>query len=118
MPRKRRTAEEVCIAYAVAVERVRFHTRIMHNHPCTEGRRKNFNETGETECLDQHFAIEVYDGGHGNPKERPSLAEEDMCDNCRTRLQALNERKDARKRLGAAKRSVEAVGKRLESPDA
>lgn len=115
MPKLKRTAEEVCIEYALAVAEVRFQTCLLRDHRCTEGSRKNFNETGERECLDRHFEIEIYDSGHGNPKERPGLAAVEMCDNCQTRLQAIRDRKDVRKRLGAAKRAVEAIGKRLEA---
>lgn len=118
MPRKKRTAEEVCIEYALAVAEVRFQTCLIRDHRCTEGSRNNFNETGEEECLDQYFSLEVVDAGNGNIREQPRRAAKDMCDNCQTRLQAVRDRKDSRKRLGAAKRAAESVGKRLGTPDA
>lgn len=110
MPKPRRTAEDVCVEYAIAVAAVREQTRIMAAHRCTEGSRKNFNETGETECLDDFFAAPK-----GPDGEFPRYREfhDRMCDNCKRRLQALDDRRQARIRLGAAKRAVEAVGKRL-----
>jgi hypothetical protein len=117
MPRKQRTAQEVCTAYAHAVESVRVQTRIMLKHPCTEGNRKNFHKTGERECLDRHWQT-VLEGQGVHAREVPELAVEDMCDACKTRLGAFEHRRDARKRLGAAKRAVEAIGKRAEAPDA
>lgn len=120
MSKPRRTAEDVCIEYAIAVAAVREQTAIVHKHSCTEGNRQYTAETGEEECLDRHFRIEVYQAGDDRPMERPELAAEDMCENCQIRLKALDTRRGYRKRLGAAKRAVEIVGKRLNagSPNA
>ncbi len=106
----KRTAEESCIEYAIAVEAVRKYTRIMRANPCTEGSRGNFIETGEVECLDEFFGAPK-----GPDGEFPRYQEfhDRMCDACKARLDAINLRHAARVHLGAAKRSVEAVGKRL-----
>lgn len=107
----RRTPIEACIGYAIAAEAVREQTRIMRSHQCTEGSRRDTHETGEVECLDTFFAAPK-----GPDGEFPRYQEfhDAMCDNCKARLDALNLRRDARRRLGIAKRSVEAVGKRLQ----
>lgn len=41
MPKSKRTAEEVCIEYAMAVIEVRIQTHVMRNHPCSEGIRSD-----------------------------------------------------------------------------
>lgn len=113
-----RTAEEVCVEYAIAAESVREQTRIMRNNRC-EGESKGeigmsgYREGAEESCLNKHWTIVIVDAGHGNAAEKPSLAYDAMCDECKTRLQAFEDRREARKRLGAVKRAVEAAGKRL-----
>jgi hypothetical protein len=54
----------------------------------------------------------VVTGPAPNYREYPEIAYEDMCDGCKVRLKAFEDRREARKRLGAAKRAVEAIGKR------
>jgi hypothetical protein len=113
MAHRRRTPEEVCIEYAIAAEAVRAQTWILRNFPCTEASRHYTHETGEEECLTQHWRTETYQSGDDRPTERPELAAEDMCENCQTRLRAFKDRREARKRLGSVKRSIETIGKRL-----
>lgn len=110
---QKRTAEDVCVEYALAVKAVRNQTWIIRNWPCTEGNRKYTSETGEEPCLDKHFRIETYQAGDDRPTERPEMAWEEMCENCQIRLKAIKNRRIARKLLGAVKRSIEVVGKRL-----
>lgn len=120
MSHKLRNPEQVCIAYAEASESVRIFTRTLNGNRC-EGESKGeigmsgYREGAEESCLSKHWSIVVVNAGHGNPKEEPGMAYEDMCDACKTRLQAFNDRRQARKVLGAAKRAVEAVGKRLKA---
>jgi hypothetical protein len=110
---RRRTAEDACIDYAIAAEYVRSQTQILRDFPCSEASRQYTHETGEEECLTQHWRTETYQAGDDRPMERPELAAEDMCENCQARLKAYGERRNGRKRLGAIKRSIEAIGKRL-----
>jgi len=123
MSKPRRTPEDVCIEYAIAVMAIRAQTCILASFPCGEGYTRaidisvdetdGYFEPPDESCMDKHFRIETYQAGDDRPTERPELAAEDMCENCQKRLQAINDRKDARKRLGAIKRSIEVVGKRL-----
>jgi hypothetical protein len=106
---KKRTAEQVCIEYAIAVEAVREQTRIMRDNRCPN-ESANFTEhgmnvDGESSCLDDLFEI-MKEGA-----EEDSDYEE-MCPACKIRFHALQKRRAARKRLGAAKRAVESIGKR------
>lgn len=118
MSHKLRTANDVTVEYAIAVECVREQTRIMAKNRC-EGESKGeigmsgYREGAEESCLNKHWSIVVVSGGHGEGREVPGMAYDDMCDECKTRLQAFLDRREARKRLGAAKRAVETVGKRL-----
>lgn len=100
MPKPRKSAEEVCIEYAIVAEAVREQTRIVLNNRCTETNRpseRSFTEGSMTPCrLDE------------------GLDREDWCGACHAKNDALLARKDFHKRLRNAKRSVEAVGKRLQ----
>lgn len=117
MSKRQRTAEEACVEYAIAAESVREQTRVMRNNRC-EGESKGeigasgYREGAQDSCLNQHWTI-VLEGSGDHAREVPELDYEDMCDECKTRLHAFKDRRDARKRLGAAKRAVENAGKRL-----
>lgn len=111
----KRTAEEVCIEYAISVEAVREQTRIMAANRCIEESAEEVEHTtgrlvspAVVSCLTRHWEIVVT-----KYREEPALALEDMCDKCQTRLEAFEVRAAAKKRLGAAKRAVEAIGKRI-----
>lgn len=62
------------------------------------------------DCIDQLFSAPK-----GPDGEFPRFSEfyDPMCQRCKDRLKTLNERKDARARLGSAKRTLLCVGKRL-----
>lgn len=111
---RKRTASEACIEYAIAAQAVREQTRIMGNNRCVEESAEEIEHAAGRlvspavpSCLTQHWEIVV-----GKYREEPALALEDMCEKCQIRLEAFEARKVAKKRLGAAKRSVEAIGKR------
>jgi hypothetical protein len=112
----KRTPEDVCIEYAIAAEAVRKYTRLMRANPCTEASEGEFI-TGApglggfvSDCLSEFFAAPKGPGGEfPRYKEFHDL----MCDGCKARLDAINLRSAARVHLGAAKRRVEAIGKRL-----
>lgn len=125
----RRTAEEVCVEYAIAVAEVRQLTKVIRDrlNQCEIAAQAigEFDAAVQSrpsiqamlkppdmeDCLTKHWQIAT-----GPPpiyREEPYLAYVDMCDACKLRCDRIGERRGARKRLGAAKRSVEAVGKRL-----
>jgi hypothetical protein len=104
------TAEQACANYAADHEAVKQWTVIMKTNPCTQF-EKNEREIGcglkeSPECISLHWT----DYGMG---DGPMLKEEDMCAGCRASLAAYYSRKIARQRFGASKRSVLAIGKRL-----
>lgn len=102
----RRTAEQVAIQFAEAVEAVRVHTRIMRDNWCPNfsagGYENGVMVSPSPSCLDGYFEA-LKDGALPDSDE--------LCDKCKIRLKAIGDRRDARRRLGAAKRAVEAVGK-------
>jgi hypothetical protein len=107
MAKSKRSAEEVCVAYAVAVLAVRDCDAALrsgghcpHEEPWKE----------KPSCLGNLFACP-----QGPDGEMPRWREfyEKMCDNCKSRLEMIDERRAARITLGSAKRAVEVVGKRL-----
>jgi hypothetical protein len=115
MAKSKRSAEEVCVEYAIAAESVREQTRIMRNNRREEeskGERGAYGcvEGAQESCLSEHWSIEATPYG-----ERPSRAFEDMCELCQIRLKAFETRRECKRRLGAAKRAVEAIGKRLQA---
>jgi hypothetical protein len=82
----------------------------MKANPCTQW-EKNRDEIGtglkeSSECISLHWAN--YGMGDG-----PMLKEEGMCAGCRASLAAYHSRKIARQRFGVSKRTVLAIGKRL-----
>lgn len=104
MPKPRKSAEEVCIELSLAAEAVRQQTRIMRANRCTIADRpseRSFTEGSMTPCTND-----------------VGLEEEEWCDACHVRNKAVKDRQASRKHLGAAKRSVEAVGKRLQKEGA
>lgn len=111
----KRTAEEVCIEYAIAVGAVREQTRIMAANRCPEqcGEERDPDSgrvvsAAQPSCLDLHWTLVCTPYG-----ESPERAFEDMCDQCQIRLTAFDARREAKKRMGAVKRIVERVGNRL-----
>lgn len=109
-----RNAEDVCAEYALAAEAVREQTRIMRNNRCEEESKPEITANGYgapavESCLSQHWTIETDVRG----SEHPMKDSGDMCDPCQIRLKAFEARKDAKRRLGAVKRSIESVGKRI-----
>ena len=105
---KKRSAEEVCIAYATAVATVRSLTTDMQTNLCT-----NSPDGYTGSCLSAYFS-NLKESGQ-NDTDQEALDEwETMCDACKKRHGAFLNRRDARMKLGAAKRAVESVGRRLQ----
>lgn len=117
--KQKRTAPEACIEYALAVAAVREQTRILRDTKCEieeAAERADWSENypgseGTPSCLDNYFHAPK-----GPDAEFPRAQEfyEKMCAPCKVKLRAVENRKDAKRRLGAAKRSVESVGKRID----
>jgi len=112
----KRSPEDVCRDYARAVEAVRIYTRVIRENPCTEASEGEFIDGAPglggfaPDCLSEFFsAPKGPDGEFPRYREFHDM----MCDACKARLDAINLRRAARIHLGAAKRSVEAIGKRL-----
>jgi hypothetical protein len=120
--RSRRTPEEVCTAYAKAVAEVRRLTNIISPGECTKMASSEFQagwpgpSTPIEPCISQLFSLKPSPGEDNDYyREEADEIESEMCDRCVESLKAVRERKEARKFLGAAKRAVEAIGKRLNS---
>ena len=100
------TSEQACINYAVAAEAVKLLSQSLR--------------TGTCERVGEHLAAVVAGmSGEPSPEEclhdffTDDLEREDMCSECERKLGLVRQRKDARLRLGQAKRAVFTVGKRL-----
>lgn len=118
-----RSPENACVEYAIAVAEVRRCNAVMSAEQNLCDVISLFRESGAEQlngthspssCLDDLF--ERHDPEMESREcfeESQAELRETMCDGCKERLAAVEARKDARKRLGAAKRSVEAVGKRM-----
>ena len=88
--------EEVCSKYAIAVAEVRRLGYLIGNNQC--GRLVE-GDYGVKSCIARYW----YCG----------YAYEDICPHCQIALSAIKDRRLWRAKLGAAKRSIEIVGKRL-----
>ena len=100
------TSEQACINYAVAAEAVKLLSQSLR--------------TGICERVGEHLAAVVAGMRIDNCPEEclhdffvDDLESEDMCSECERKLELVRQRKDARLRLGQAKRAVFTVGKRL-----
>lgn len=108
----KRTPEEVCIEYAEAAAEVRRHSCTMRENKC------EFAEKAYSPVYDSSFVC-LEPGSHGIDPCWLQIANESMedgnepCEPCTRRIAAHGERKDAKKRLRAAKLAVGSVGKRL-----
>lgn len=113
MPKPRRTAEEVCIAYAQAAQVVRELTKKIAPTECAF---LAANDAYTVPCISQLFSVTHEADGYGGDlyEGKCEDIEAEMCDRCLESLKAVRDRKKARIRLGAAKRAVEAIGKRLD----
>lgn len=107
----KRTPEQVCIEYAIANNEVRRISKAIGSYQCLVEAEfcagPQFGDIPDT-CLKQFYTTHVE--GY---ETFPDMEEEEMCEACKSKHALVMERKDARKRLGAAKRSVQAMGKRL-----
>jgi hypothetical protein len=118
--RARRSPEDVCIEYAIAAAHVRELTRKIVPGECTNmASTESLPTWGEPPaphepCISRLFSLKPeYGRDRESYLEASEEIQDEMCDRCRESLKAVRERKIARVRLGAAKRSVEAIGKRL-----
>jgi len=100
------SAETACVNYANAYKTVALLSEELGDPEYSECTKRG--ETGD--CIDRLFSCP-----RGPDGEAPRLPEfrEAMCPRCVRRLATLDERKIARGRLGAAKRTILIVGKRL-----
>ena len=101
------SADQACMNYAAAyavVKRLQEELGDPEYADCT----KRQEDTGD--CVDRLFHCPS-----GPDDERPRWQEffDAMCPRCKGRLALLDERKAARAKLGAAKRTLLTIGKRL-----
>jgi hypothetical protein len=112
----RRTAEEVCIEYHLATAEIRRISAVIKAQVCQ--RDIDFDSSVYAQddrkqpCLSEYFALPRIEDDHGNLHVDDGDFE-GLCEYCQIAYDAVQERKRARPRLGAAKRAVGAVGKRL-----
>lgn len=133
MSHKLRTPEQVCIAYAEAVAEVRRLTSKIGICECIRSVRWNAEVEeywrdredsvslpaapyGEapTTCLHDYFHAPVGPEGDIHPNTARELMA-NLCSPCSEAYEYIQTRKKARQAAGAAKRAVEAVGKRLKA---
>lgn len=120
MAKLKRTPEEVCIAYAAAAKAVRDITKRISPCECIpvvahDAQPWNGQNEDVRPCISQLFSVTHEADGYGGDlyEGKCEDIEAEMCDRCLESLKAVRDRKKARIRLGAAKRAVEAIGKRL-----
>jgi hypothetical protein len=116
----RRTAEEVCIEYHLAAAEIQRISAVIKAQVCQ--RDRDFEATRDSRpsnyidqkppCLTEYFTLPRLEDDHGN-LHLDDGDFEGFCEYCQIAYDAVQERKRARPRLGAAKRAVGAVGKRL-----
>ena len=99
------TPEQACINYAVVAEEMRKLTAIIRVR-CESYEKGDCGDPGVPRCVD---ALREIDQGYPGWNDQY----EDMCQPCKDRWQAYQDRKDIRKKLNSAKRAVLSVGKTL-----
>lgn len=118
-------AEEACIAYSIAAKEVRELTKKIYPGECTRLVTCDVlpwsvrPDDTVVPCISKLFSVTHESDGCGGDmyQEKSDEIECEMCERCLESLKAVRDRKVARKRLGAAKRSVDAIGKRLNRED-
>lgn len=126
----KRTPEEVCIAYAEAVAEVRRLTAKIGTCECLRVKGWHdrceeywriygdspeadvFREENPATCLFDYFHAPVGPEGDVHPATAKELMA-NLCSPCSEAYEYIQTRKSARQAVGAAKRAVEAIGKRL-----
>ena len=120
------TAEQACINYAIAVSEVRRRTCFLRDNVCPnwspqESPDYQCNYPGCPEspsCLTEYFTG-VKDASYGTDGVAQDMPDpSDLCDVCKAKLAAIEERREWKRKLGAAKRSIERLGKRLNGKEA
>jgi len=112
----RKTAEQACIDYALAVADKRKYHAIICAPTCIhilEWDRTMPDTPRPDTCLDEFFTAPKGPDGEF-PRHNEFFAK--LCDPCKGKLGALTLRADAGRRIGAARRSIGAIGKRLSHP--
>jgi hypothetical protein len=109
---KRRTAEEVCIEYHLAAAEIRAISAKIEVWGCTSPDVVDPNKRIEP-CVCRLFKIKPEWDLYGQNWNEAEEFESEMCDHCTEALRLIRERRALKARLGAAKRAVGAVGKRL-----
>jgi hypothetical protein len=101
------TPDQACINYAAAHRDVKRPSAELGDPESAECTKRNA-DSGD--CIDRLFRCP-----RGPDDERPRWQEffDALCPRCKGRLATLDARKAARSKLGAAKRAVLTVGKRL-----
>lgn len=107
-----RSAEDVCIEYAISVGENRRITKAIGM--CICHRITDETHPGKGICLKELWDMVPDRRGEGNCwPEDVEEAIAALCMACAEARRLVGDRKVVRKRLGAAKRAVEAVGKRV-----
>ena len=112
----RRTAEEACIAYAAARDRVRKLTREIGRLPCEVADPPDLDTgfVGDETCSAKYFRNSSRDYRR-EPDHDDSPGKEffdAMCSNCKKAVILIRRRSDAKRDFGSRKRAVESVGRR------
>lgn len=123
----RKSPEDACVEYAIAVAEVRRLTRKIGDAQCIhlKGWSAGFDNLEESDwdalaayppspetCLHKRFNMPT--GPEGEIHHTTVAAiHAAMCSGCSEAFEYVQTRRTARRRVGGAKRSVEAVGKRL-----
>ena len=109
---KRRTAAEVCIEYHLAAAEIQAVSAKIEVWGCTAPDVVDPKQRIEP-CVCRLFKIKPEWDSDGQNWNEAEEFESEMCDHCTEMLKLIRERRKLKARLGAAKRAVGAVGKRL-----
>jgi hypothetical protein len=107
-----KTPAELCIEYAEFVAHVRRLTGVLRKTKCSEASGGDDITPPESSCLDEFFSAPKGPDGEF-PRDQEFFDE--MCEHCKTKLRAIDERRHWKIKLGAVKRNIERVGKKLSS---
>jgi hypothetical protein len=117
---KKRTPEDVCIEYAQITAQMQEHSAKIKPWDCKRAAKSEFrpgwpgNTTPIEPCISILFQKRDADTqGEQQHRDWQDEYEGEMCDTCKESLKHIRARRELRLKLGIAKRSVIAIGKRL-----
>lgn len=114
-----RTAEDICVDYALCVQSVRVQRNILRDTFCENyeagepadyaSNYPGMSGTSKNDCVDTYNTMSAV----GAVPANSTYYDQQMCPNCKIRLEAYKQMKWDKQRLSRVKRIIESMGNKI-----